>query len=265
MASFTNMALFIKRAEMHHDKDFICKAFTDNKIGKVKEIQLIKKTNDYGKDYNGVIVIFEKWEHNQLVKNLIKQMNSSADGTTKFYFNHPQYWFIKIHTSKTIEHKEIMHVDNTLPDKERIEELEKLVKSMATQIHFMETRQERSEQNMMDYEHKHIQNHLYNSELKCQLDLKDMEIKWNEDDSKELIQKLQEENSSLKCRLACTAINLAQKEIECNNLKQELQDEKTISNYKEFQTQEMKGLLQGVSQMDPSKDTIIRYIKECMY
>jgi hypothetical protein len=265
MESFTNIALFIKRAEIHHDTNFITKAFADNKIGSVKEVQFIKKTNDNGKEYNGVIVIFEKWEHNQLVKNLISQMNSSKDGTTRFYFNNSQYWFIKIHTSKAVIHEEHVTVDKSLPDKQRIEELEKLVKSMATQIHFMELRQERSEQSMMEYEHKHIQNHLYNSELKTQVDLKEMERKWTEEDFNEEIKKLKEENMQLRCRLSCVSIDLSRKELECKKLLQELQDEQTVVNYKENQTQEMKQLLQAVSVNDPSKDNIVRYIKECMY
>ena len=71
-------------------------AFMVNNIGKVRDIKFIKKHNDIGKNYNGVIVIFERWNMNRLVQSLFDQMDVSNDGTTRFYFDSIHYWIINI-------------------------------------------------------------------------------------------------------------------------------------------------------------------------
>ena len=57
-SSFTNVALFIKRAEESQTKEFIMNAFKNSNIGIVKEITFIKK-NSNGTPYNGVVVILK--------------------------------------------------------------------------------------------------------------------------------------------------------------------------------------------------------------
>lgn len=264
-STFTNVALFIKRAEEYQTKEFIIEAFSSNNIGKVKDVKFIKKNNDFGKNYNGVIVIFERWNMNRLVQSLFSEMSTSPDGTTRFYFDNYRYWIINIHKQKLQECEEIATVDSSLSDKDKINKLEELVKSMSAQIFYMQNRQEKSERSMMDLEHKDTYHHLVNVELRFQLEEKDREKKWAEDKQNEEIVRLREENEMLESRLALNAIDLVRKETQCETLKQELHDGNCILAYVENQAQEMKQMLRAVLDTDPVKPVINTYIKEYMY
>lgn len=117
--SFNNVALFIKRAEEYQTKEFIVEAFASKNIGKVRDIKFIKKYNDFGKSYNGAIVIFERWNMNTLVETLFNEMSTSPNGTTRFYFNDYRYWIINVHRQKLPECEEITTVDASLSEKEK--------------------------------------------------------------------------------------------------------------------------------------------------
>jgi hypothetical protein len=218
-----------------------------------------------GSNYNGVIVVFENWNNNRLVQSLFQEMSSSADGSTKFYYNPYRYWHIKVHQQKLCDAEEPTTIDASLPDKERIDKLETLVKSMSAQIHYMQTRQERSERIMMEYERKETQYHLNNMELRTQLDEKDIQQGWLQDAFDEENEKLRNENETLRCRLGLNSIELTRKEYECHSLKQELWDNKCILKYLENQSRDMQELLTSVSNNDPNKNYINRYIKEYLY
>lgn len=260
--TFTNVALFIKRAEEYQTKEFIIEAFASNNIGKVRDVKFIKKNNDYGKAYHGVIVVFERWNINRLVQTLFSEMAVSPDGTTKFYFDHYRYWIINVHRQKLPECEEIATVDSSLPDKEKIIKLEELVKSMSAQIYYMQNRQEKTERSLMDLEHNDTHHHLVNMELRSQLDEKDWERNWAEDKLKEEIEKLREENESLRCRLALNAIDMVRKDFQIEQLQQEVSDNGCIMSYVENQAQEMKQMLRGVLDTDPIKPVINTYMKE---
>jgi hypothetical protein len=168
--TFNNVALFIKRAEEYQTKEFIVEAFASNHIGKVKDVIFITKHNNFGKRYNGVIVFFERWNMNELVQTLFDEMSVSPDGTTQFYFDSHRYWIINVHREILPECNEHTIVDSSLPDKERIEQLEALVKSMSAQLFYMQTKQEREERYRMELEHKDTRHQLINSELRSQID-----------------------------------------------------------------------------------------------
>ena len=130
---------------------------------------------------------------NALVKQLLDQMSVSKDGTTKFVFDQyrGRYWFINIYKTQFPEYEEITTIDTGLPDKERITELENLVKSMSAQMHYMRTSQEKLERQLMESEHTNTQHHLFNIELKIQVDETKREKKWAEDKLNEKIISLQ--------------------------------------------------------------------------
>lgn len=263
--TFTNVALFIKRAEEYQNKEFIVEAFASNNIGKVSDVKFIKKHNDIGRNYHGVIVIFERWNMNKSVQTLFSEMSASPDGTTRFYFDHYRYWIINIHRQKLPECEQLATVDSSLSDKDKISKLEELVKSMSAQIFYLQTRQEKSENSMMGLEHKETHHHFVNMELRYQLEEKDTERKWAEDEFNEEIEKLREENETLRCRLALTAIDMVRKDIQIEKLQQEQTDNSCVLSYVENQTQEMRQMLRGVLDTDPIKPVINTYIKEYLY
>lgn len=254
-SSFNNVALFIKRAEEYQTKEFIVNAFDLNKIGKVKDVKFIKKTNDYGKNYNGVIVIFERWNSNRMVQNLFTEMAASNDGTTKFYFDNYKYWIINVHRQKLPECEEILTVDPGLTDTERINQLEELVKSMTSQIFYMQSRQEKAERELMENELKETYHRLFNMELRAQLQEKDWEKDRSEKKLKKQIETLQEENEMLR---NCLDLKVTQNAL----LEEEVRDGSCVIEYVENQAQEMKQMLRAVLETDPIKPVINTYIKE---
>ena len=240
-----NKSLFIKRAEDYQNKEFIFNVFHKKNIGKVNDVTFIKKQNNVGKSYNGVIVTFEKWYNN----SLIDEINSSQNGTVKFNFNN-SYWFINLHKEPEVDNVNVnidIDIDINLSDKDRIKQLEDLVKSMSSQMNYLK---ERSERIIMDYEHKHTQQHLNNIELRAQLDDKDAERTWIEADFKEDIDTLKEQNE-----LMCA--HLERKYYECEKLKEELKEKTCMLSYSENQITEMRHILNDL-QDHPIKE----YIKE---
>lgn len=215
MASFNNISLYIKRADLYCTKDYICNAFTVSNIGIVKDVKFIKKSDSAGREYNGAIVIFERWFMNAKVTSLLNDMASSIDGTTKFIYDyHGRYWFINVYKPLIAESEEFATVDVNLPDKVRIDELEKLVKSMAAQMNYTQLRQERTERQLMEVEEKQSHHALCNMELRFQLEDKDMEIEWAKRDAEKTLRAAQDEVTMLKTRLACMVIDLARKDDE---------------------------------------------------
>ena len=261
-SSFNNVALFIKRAEEYQTKEFIIQAFNINYIGIVKDVKFIKKNNDFGKIYNGVIVIFERWFSNKKVETLFKEMSSSKDGSTKLFIDQYKYWIINVHKQKLPECEETSIVDQSLPDKERIAQLEALVKSMNSQIFYLQNKQEKSERELMDKEQKETYHHLLNMELKSQLEEKNWEKRWAEDKLNQEIIQLKEENDYLRCKLALTAIDMTMIETQNEKLQEEVREGECILEYIQNQAKDMKMLLRGVLETDPIKPVINNYMKE---
>lgn len=177
MTSFNNISLYIKRADLYCTKEYIIYTFASNNIGTVKDVIFIKKTDSIGREYNGAIVIFECWFMNAKVTKMFDDMDSSIDGTAKFINEHSgRYWFINVYKPIIKESEVFATVDASLPDKVRIDELEKLVKSLAVQMHYNQLRQERTERQLMEVEEKQSHQALCNMELRFQLEDKDIEI-----------------------------------------------------------------------------------------
>lgn len=260
--SFNNIALFIKRAEEYQTKEFISEKFETYNIGKVRDIKFIKKNNDMGVSYNGAIVIFERWNMNSFVETLFNKMSSSPDGTTRFYFENNRYWIINVHKQQLPECQEQAIVVSSLSDKEKIKELESLVKSMSAQMCYYQNRQEKSERNMMELEFKETHHHLVNTELRYKLDEKDWQKQWAEDEFKAELKKLRDENNILKSEIALNAIVISRKDEEIENLKRDNLDNTCIILYLENQRNEMKKILQNVSELDPIKHDINKYVNE---
>lgn len=239
-SSFKNVALFIKRAEEYQTEEYIMNAFASNQIGKVRSVKFIKKNDANGRSYNGVIVIFERWNMNSRVQTLFNDMSSSVDRTAKFYFEQHRYWIVNIHKQAIAECEETTMVDASLPDKEKIKQLEALVQSMSAQMYYMQTQQEKTEQSLMFYENKHTYHHLLNVDLHSQLAMKDIELGWEKKDYEKNAEELWNENQQLKSQLAGAIGNCSIKEEQRKQLQQELYEEKSILEYTQEQVEELK-------------------------
>jgi hypothetical protein len=234
-SSFMNVALFIKRAEESQTKEFIINTFKNSNIGIVKEVTFIKKTSN-GTPYNGVVVIFKKWNMNKYVEKLFNQMSESRDGTTRFYFEQKRYWIVNVHKQQLPECEETVIIDPSLPDKERIDQLEMLVKSMSSQIFYAQSRNEKNERRMMDYEQKDVQKNLTNIELQFQVELKNIEQKIMENEHQKEIEKLKDENMRMQARCSLLETDKEMKQKEITLFKEEVNDLNNIINYIEYVT-----------------------------
>lgn len=213
MASFNNISLYIKRADLYQTKEYITNIFETNNIGIVKDVKFIKKTDNVGREYNGAIVIFASWFMNAKVRQLLEEMGTS--GTSKFMYDcNGHYWFINVYKPVMVESEEFAIVDPGLPDKERIDELEKLVKSMAAQMHYTQLRQERTESLLMAVEEKASRQVLLNMEMRFKLEDKDMAMEWAKQDNEKALKESQDEIDKLKSRLESLSLELVKKEEE---------------------------------------------------
>jgi hypothetical protein len=221
MESFSSVSLYIKRVEMYQTKEFISDTFSKLSIGKVRDVRFIKKVGPTGMDYNGAIITFVSWCMNTRVKQLFDSMNEALDGTAKLVYNFEtnRYWIVAIYKSQFPEFEEMTTVSTSLPDKERIKQLEDLVKSMAAQMHYMQLRQEKSERQAMEHENNETKNYMTNLNLRCQLEEQEQDSRWNEEELVEELRQTQGEVEMLRCKLACIGIELARKEAECAKLR----------------------------------------------
>jgi hypothetical protein len=233
MESFSNVSLYIKRVEMYQSKEFIIDTFSKLSIGKVRDVRFIKKVGPTGIDYNGAVITFVSWSMNSRVKQLFDSMNETLDGTTKLIYNYDtnRYWIVSVYKSQFPEFEEITTINPNLPDKEKIKQLETLVKSMAAQIHYMQLRQEKSERQAMEHENNETKNYMTNLNLKCQLEEQTQDSKWTEEDIIEELRETQGEVEVLRCKLACIGIELARKEEECTDLKNKLSNQTNNDNW----------------------------------
>lgn len=223
---FNNVSLYIKRAEMHVTSNFIINAFNNNNIGIVREVKFSKKSDNSGKEYNGVIVIFERWFTNTKVNKLLDDMNNSEDGTVKFtYDKYGHYWYINIYNTNVLpESQQTTMIDANLPDKQRIIQLENMLQNMTTQMYYMQTRNEFNERSLMEYEQKQTRHYLCNVEIRSLLEDKEAELEEIKNYLNKELEIYREENSILKCRLACISIDLVRKDEQCIKLKQQISD-----------------------------------------
>jgi hypothetical protein len=245
MSQFKNVSLYIKRAEMHHTKNYIINAFYTNNYGKVNDVVFIKKSNDNGKEYNGVIVTFEKWFINTKVISLFNTMKETLDGTAKIihdnYYN--KYWIVNIHKQEMPNIEDISISDPNLPDKERINYLESIVASISIQNQLLQSTHEKNEKKMMEYEQISSREYMINSELKIQLEEKDMLIEIQENNYKNKKTELELIIEKLNNRIDILETNLNNKRKECLELKQDLYDEKCINNFVQEELYELKSII----------------------
>ena len=126
-----------------------------------------------------------------------------------------------------------------------IKELEKMVKSMAAQMQYMQTMQEKTERQLMDSQHDDTQNRLYNMELQYQVEDTEKEKKWAEEEIQEELSKVKQECESLRYSNAFSAVDLIRKQKECDDLKQELYDKKCIMNYVQNQATDIRNMIKS--------------------
>lgn len=231
---------------MHHTKNYIIDSLFKNNYGIVKDVVFIKKSNEYGKEYNGAIVSFEKWFLNKKVTDLFNAINESSDGTAKLihddYYN--KYWIINIHKEEkhNIEDK-LLIIDENLSDEEKINYLETLISSLTIKNKLLQQNQEKNEKKILELEELNSREYLLNAELKIQLEEKDLLLEIQEERNMKEKKELELIIEKLNFRNEILETNLNKKRKEYNDLKQDLYDEKCISNFIQEELYELKSVI----------------------
>jgi hypothetical protein len=239
--SFSNIALYIKRAEVYQDGDYIKDSFRYQNYGEVSEVKFIEKLNSVtGIKYYGAIVKFKIWFNNSHVRLLLERMSISTDGTAKVYHGYDNRYWVVCQFKEQTPSVAITNIDQSLPDKVRIAELEKLVASLSAQMHFMQLEQEKKEQKFMDYEFREIRSALVNAELRAQLEEKQAEL---EADVPTELTNARLKIAELGRQVETVQFELEEKKIECEALQEELYEERNILAYIHAQANEMRDML----------------------
>jgi len=232
-----NISLYIKRAEADQDEEYIKTALAKSFYGDVKSVKFIAKEDHYGNKYNGVIVHFDKWYSTVQVKKLFEDMTKAADGICRLYHDasNGRYWNVMEYTdfnnlSEVLICDELTNIQTLYKNEndennEYIQQLEKLLGSMASQMSYLQKQKVDAEQKAYTFENNCNQLCLRNAELLCQLNEKDIELAKAKQESF----KAGLENANLKCRL--------------EKAEQEIYDTNNILHYVDNECLEMKGML----------------------
>lgn len=213
----SSLTLYIRRAELFHTEEYIKAAFYNNDYGLVSDVQFIKKSNEQGKEYNGVIVTFEHVFQSPKVIKLREELASSEDNTGFIVHDqaHRRYWIVQVYEQQVYEQKVY----------EKPEHSNMNIELLVIQLNQMKRKMDQMESQMMDYEYDRVRNEIVNQELREQLLDKD-----------EII-------ATQQSKLVCMAIDLTKKESEYEELQHELTDQKYVLRYIEEQANEMREML----------------------
>jgi hypothetical protein len=256
-------ALYIRRAELHHTKEYISKALEFNMYGIVKEVQFIAKSSGTVA-YNGVIVIFDSVFLNARVISMFNDLTDSVDKTSKIFHDFTgKYWIVNEHKQQELEldEEEDDEVDNIISEmstaSSKVDALTKIVKSSAVQMHYLHKSIQRNERQLMEQSNNETHSFLCNAELRDQIEehIQDKEaLKEDNEALKEDKRKLNEELVQCRTMVACLQI---QHSIDLKDAKIELDDATQIISY-------MSDLLQTImKEKEELYTTITTFQKGC--
>jgi hypothetical protein len=191
--------LYIKRAELNHNEEYISNAFSY--IGVVKNIKFISKTNEKGENYNGVIVYFERL-HLQQDKLTTRLEELKTKKTMKFYHNNCYYWIIQEYISSSEKKTECKM--NELTRNAECRDIVTLTnEELKNEYKILKKRCETQETKMMEYEEKVMRKWLENVDLELQVFKTKCYVKWKEDEINENLKRHEEEINNKNKRIEC--------------------------------------------------------------
>lgn len=254
-------ALYIRRAELHHTKEYIAKALEFNMYGIVKDVQFVAKSSG-SIAYNGVIVIFNTVFLNARVISMFNDLTDSTDKTSKIFHDFTgKYWIVNEHKQQELElDEEEDAVDDIIaeiaPDN-MVDTLTQMLKSSAVQMHYLQKSNQRNERQLMEQSNDETHSFLCNAELRDQIEEHiqyNKELKEDNAELKEDNRKLNAELIQCKTTIACLQI---QHNIDLKDAKIELDDATQIISY-------MSDLLQTImKEKEELYTTITTFQKGC--
>jgi hypothetical protein len=236
-------ALYIRRAELHHTKEYISKALEFNMYGIVKDIQFVAKTSGTVA-YNGVIVIFNSVFLNARVISMCNDLTDTVDKTSKIYHDFTgKYWIVNEHKQQELleleDEDDVDNIIETIPHDTKVDTLTTMLKSSAVQMHYLHKSIQRNERQLMEQSNDETHSFLCNAELRDQIeehiqDKKQLkkQLKEQDEDNRQLNEEL------VQCRTMVACLQI-QHSIDLKDTKLELDDATQIISY-------MSTLLQSI-------------------
>ena len=189
-------ALYIRRAELHHTKEYISKALEFNMYGIVKDVQFIAKSSGTVA-YNGVIVIFNSMFLNPRVISLFNDLTDSENKTSKIIHDFTgKYWIVNEHKQQELEEEEDDEVDNIISEISdicKVDTLTKMVKSSTVQMHYLHKSIQRNERQLMEQSNNETHSFLTFRDQIEELQKDKTELKEDKEALKEDNEELQEQ------------------------------------------------------------------------
>ncbi len=253
--SLNNITLYIKRAELNHDKNYIINACHQCRYGKVSDVKFIEKEDVQGRKYNGAIVIFEDWYNSSLSQQLFSDMAHSKDGSAKLFHDpiRMRFWHVIKFVPKItddlpiVQEMKMMKLTDGLTEKEKYEEMEKKYNSMAAQMHFMQAQMEKMERLMMEQERQYTQAWIENEELKDQLFQKDVdlayELRKKDEEVEEILRQQSLEIMHIEGKYHKILLEQGDKNYQIEKLDQEVRDAHHIMDYLENEAIKMRYMI----------------------
>ena len=193
----TNVAIYIKRAEIYQTDKYIKDAFNRNGYGIVSSVTFVEKQGENKQKYNGVLVTMKYWFQNAIVSKLLEEI-CVVNNETKIYHSNTKYWIIKQYSQPVKENAPInLTIDNNIQGNERVKELELLVNSLSVQITQLQHTQNANKTVIEQFEKKQIHNDLVINDLKCQLHDDNNYMNKCINEARDEIRKLNENNKNL--------------------------------------------------------------------
>jgi hypothetical protein len=232
MMEINTFALIIKRIPLNVRVDYIKSTFLEKGIGEVNEVTLTKRKNDLGQEYNSAVVTFNFAICGKNCQSLISQMNSSPDGTTRFYYSPPtsKYWIIKIHNV----------IETKCYDMEDIKVSDSVMHSLAMQLFLSEQKNKILEKKIEELTKKSTFNDMKVVTLNVELETKDAEIS----ELNSCLKNIQEENA-LEKSIMSNRLCIYKDTIE--KLNESINDERSILEMVKTDIRYVSGLIENSS------------------
>lgn len=187
--NWNNFVLYIKRAELKHDEEYITNALEI--IGDVKSVSFISKTNEKGHKYNGAIVHFNNMNIGPDLYQIIEQFETNEEKTAKIYHTEYRYWIV----NEYIDHSSTEISNNIVSPQCSSNE------QLVFEYNILQKRCEKQERKMMEYEEQLTRKWFENVDLQIQVDKKDCLIEWKNRELQEQKEKYEKKISENETRI----------------------------------------------------------------
>ena len=94
-----NLSLYIPHVFPNLNESYIANVFQSLRIGLVHHVDLVRKSDRYGKPYNAAYIHFAEWYTGPAVENFVERVKNPAK-EARIIYEDPWYWIVLENTGK---------------------------------------------------------------------------------------------------------------------------------------------------------------------